>query len=184
MRNPKSQPTRSTANQLEALQLTFSLPSRHHHFKLTMSDAGSNAGLDEAAIARKQQLAVDLARAKDAGWNNPIPFNYETVVGGEVVPDETRDNASWLADAATYVWDDDFGDVGEANPDLEKMLFEDQNVQRVGHSIKALSFEVDTAGPEKVAPVRNVRRPNSCMHFTAHLSSSRTLVFTRSCSIM
>ncbi|KAH7078513.1 P-loop containing nucleoside triphosphate hydrolase protein [Paraphoma chrysanthemicola] len=121
-----------------------------------MSDAGSNAGLDEAAIARKQKQAEDLARAKEAGWNNPIPFKYDTVVAGEAaVPDETRDSAPWLSDAAVYQWDDEFGDVGDRNPDLEKMLFENDDLQRVGQNIKALSFEVAVEGPEKVQPVRN-----------------------------
>jgi ATP-dependent RNA helicase DDX3X len=123
-----------------------------------MSDAGSNAGLDEAALDRKQQLVEDLSRAKDAGWNNPIPFNYETVVGGEAAPDETRDSAAWLSDAAVYAWDDEFGDVGEPNPELEKMLFADEHLQRAGGAIKALTFEVNTEGPVKVQPVRDVSR--------------------------
>jgi ATP-dependent RNA helicase DDX3X len=121
-----------------------------------MSDAGSNAALDEAALARKQQAAEDLSRAKEAGWTNPIPFNYETVVGGEAAPDQTRDSAPWLSDAAIYAWDDEFGDVGEPNPELEKMLFADEHLQRAGGAIKALSFEVNTEGPVKVQPVRDV----------------------------
>lgn len=93
-----------------------------------MSDAGETRARpappplsEEAVAARKEQLNKDLARAKDAGWNNPIPFNYESVVGGEAAPDETRDSAAWLSDAAIYQWDDEFGDVGEPNPELEKM---------------------------------------------------------------
>ncbi|KAL1611307.1 hypothetical protein SLS59_000025 [Nothophoma quercina] len=109
---------------------------------------------EEAAAARKEQLAQDLARAKDAGWNNPIPFNYETVTGGEAPKDETRDNAAWLSDAVIYQWDDEFGDVGEPNPELEKMLFHDENLQRAGGSIKALTYEVTVEGPEKILPVR------------------------------
>ena len=121
-----------------------------------MSDAGSNAGLDDAAIARKAKQAEDLARAKAAGWTNPIPFNYDTVVGSEAAPDETRNSAAWLSDAAVYQWDDEFGDVGEPNPDLEQMLFAGEHLQRAGGAIKALSFEVNTEGPEKVQPVRDV----------------------------
>ncbi|KZM19896.1 RNA helicase [Ascochyta rabiei] len=128
-----------------------------------MSDAGEPEArarpappplTEEAAAARKELLAQDLARAKDAGWNNPIPFNYETVIGGEAEPDQTRDGVPWLSDAAIYQWDDEFGDVGEPNPELEKMLFQDENVQRAGNAIKALSYEVTVEGPEKVLPVR------------------------------
>jgi ATP-dependent RNA helicase DDX3X len=125
-----------------------------------MSDACSNAGLDDAAIARKKLQAEDLARAKEAGWNNPIPFKYDTVVGGEAAPDETRETAPWLSDAAVYQWDDEFGDVGERNPDLERMLFEDSDLQRIGKKIDALSFNVDVEGPEKIQPVRSVSSHN------------------------
>jgi len=123
-----------------------------------MSDAGSNAGLDEAAIARKAQMAEDLARAKAAGWTDPIPFNYAPVQDGEAGPDETRDAAVWLSDAAVYAWDDEFGDVGEPNPDLEKMLFSGEHLQRAGGAIKALSFNVTVEGPERIQPTRTVSR--------------------------
>jgi hypothetical protein len=127
-----------------------------------MSDAGSNAGLDEAALARKQQLAENLAIAKAAGWQKPIPFNYDTATGGQVGPDETRDSVAWLSDAAIYAWDDDFGEIGEPNPELEKMLFDDETLQRAGGAIKALSFKVDVeGGDERVPPVREVSLPFS-----------------------
>jgi ATP-dependent RNA helicase DDX3X len=61
-----------------------------------------------------------------------------------------------LSDAAIYEWDDEFGDVGEPNPELEKMLFHDENLQRAGNSIKALSYEVNVEGPVKILPVRDV----------------------------
>ncbi|KAJ4373907.1 hypothetical protein N0V83_002646 [Neocucurbitaria cava] len=121
-----------------------------------MPDAGvPDAGLDAAAAARKEQQAQDLARAKQAGWNDQVAFQYETVVGGQPAVDETRDSAAWLSDAAIYQWDDDFGEVGDANPELEKMLFEGEHLQRVGGAIKALTFEVGVEGPTKVQPVRN-----------------------------
>lgn len=97
-----------------------------------------------------------VAANSDTHRNNPIPFNYETVVGGEPAKDETRQDAQWLSDAAIYQWDDEFGDVGEPHPELEKMLFNDENIQRAGGAIKALSYEVTVEGPEKVHPVREV----------------------------
>jgi ATP-dependent RNA helicase DDX3X len=66
-----------------------------------------------------------------------------------------------LSDAVIYQWDDEFGDVGEPNPELEKILFQDENLQRVGGAIEALSYEVTVEGPEKVHPVREV----SCLTF-------------------
>lgn len=125
-----------------------------------MSDAGAEGGADAAAIARQEQQAQDLARAKDAGWNNPIPFKYDTVDGGTPAKDETRDTAAWLSEAVIYQWDDDFGEIGDPNPELEKMLFEGDHLLRAGAHVKALSFEVHTEGPTKVHPVRNVSCPS------------------------
>jgi ATP-dependent RNA helicase DDX3X len=121
-----------------------------------MSDAGSNAGLDDAAVLRKQSDAENVARAKAAGWNEPIPTGYEAVANGEAAPDDTRDSAVWLSDAAVYQWDDEFGEVGQPNPELEKMLFADENLQRAGERIKALAFNVSVEAPEQVHPVRDV----------------------------
>jgi len=148
-----------------------------------MSDTG-NAPTIDAAEARKAKQAEDLARAKAAGWGDPTPFKYEPVAQeGEEVPDETRDSAVWLSDAAVYAWDDEFGDVGEPNPELEKMLFTGEHLQRAGGAIKALSFEVNTEGPEKIQPVRNVSHsPDSLRKLVLTTDSSRTPAFTLSCS--
>lgn len=102
-----------------------------------MSDAGSNAA--DLSEAVKDQRADDLARAKAAGWADPIPFNYEATAPSGDGPDESRGSAAWLSDAAIYAWDDEFGDVGEPNPELEKVLFADENLQRAGGAIKAVS---------------------------------------------
>ncbi|CAO2657635.1 Nn.00g037610.m01.CDS01 [Neocucurbitaria sp. VM-36] len=121
-----------------------------------MTDADvPDAGLDAAALARQEQLAQDLARVKEAGWTNPDPFQYDTVVGGQPAEDETRNDAAWLSDAVIYQWDDDFGDVGPRNPELEKMLYQHEFLQRAGHAIKALTFDVYTEGPNKPSPVRS-----------------------------
>ena len=126
---------------------------------IKMSNAGNpSADVDHVALARKEQAAKDLVRAKDAGWNNPVPFNYDTVVGGVPNPEETRETAGWLSEAVVYQWDDDFGDVGEPNPDVEKALFFSDHMQRQGTAVKALEFDVTVEGPEKVLPVRNVSR--------------------------
>ncbi|KAF2254582.1 P-loop containing nucleoside triphosphate hydrolase protein [Trematosphaeria pertusa] len=118
-----------------------------------MSDAG--VAVDDATAARAKQLAEDIQKAKDAGWTNPIPFNYETVAGGQPdVRDEGRDSANWLSDAVVYEWDDDFGEVGPPNPELEKVLYENPDMMRAGGAIQALSFQVIVNAKEEVHPVR------------------------------
>lgn len=147
-----------------------------------MSDAGVNVTTDAAAEARKQQQAEDLKRAKDAGWNDPTPFKYEATANGETVEPDNRDSAAWLSDAAIYQWDDDFGEVGEPNPELEKQLFADENIQRRGGSLNALTFEVSLEGPLKVQPVREVRtRVAPIMLHCLTRCSSTMPAFTPSC---
>lgn len=116
------------------------------------ADAGTVPGPDAATVARQELEAQALARAKEAGWTNDI----NDPAGPEPTEDETRKDAIWLSDAAVYQWDDEFGEVGEPNPELEKQLFEGDHLARVGAHIKALSFDVVVEGPTKVHPVREV----------------------------
>ena len=163
-----SPPRRSTLTQLsqhpyftDKLLLYCSYPNVPTLLFLhsTMSDAGAGPAVDPAA-ARKEQQAQDLAKAKAAGWADPVPFEYGNTTGEDSAEDETRENVPWLSDAAIYQWDDDFGDVGDPNPELEKMLFSNEYQQRAGNAINALSFEVSVEGPEKLMPVRNVSDPD------------------------
>jgi ATP-dependent RNA helicase DDX3X len=125
-----------------------------------MSDiaAPTNGVTDEDKMALKdKELQENLAKLKEAGWTNPIPFNYETVKGGAVADDDTRDEVPWLANAAIYEWNDDFGDVAPPNPELEKILYQDEYRVMVGKKIEAFTFHVDVFGKETIHPVREVR---------------------------
>ena len=154
-----------------------------------MSDAGGtpvvNDASNDAADARAKQLAEDVQKAKDAGWSNPIPFNYEMVAGGEADVLAPVPGAPWLSDAAVYEWQDDFGTVGPRNEDLERELFDDPDMQRAGTGIQALEFEVKVEGKEKLHPVRSVSK--ACLLFYRvrtifnAVSSSTRRVFILSC---
>jgi hypothetical protein len=86
-----------------------------------------------------------------------------------------------LSDAVIYQWDDEFGDVGAPNPELEQMLFEDANLQRAGEAIKALAYEVEVQGPEKIHPIRDVSMYSGTWFGYSLLHSSAKLVSIRSC---
>ncbi|KAF2192525.1 DEAD-domain-containing protein [Zopfia rhizophila CBS 207.26] len=123
-------------------------------------NAANHTASGEAASAlRAKELAENLAKAKEAGWNNPIPFNYESVTGGSGASEAVGEGGvvltTWLSEAAVYQWDDEYGDVGPVNIELERQLFHDEHLMRAGGAIKALSFDVFVEGPEKVAPVRD-----------------------------
>lgn len=49
-------------------------------------------------------------------WNDPTPFDYENLTKPE--------SAEWAGNAARYEWKDEYGDVGPANEELERQLFE------------------------------------------------------------
>ena len=87
---------------------------------------------------------------KEAGWNDPIPFNYDTVTGGTAPVDENRATAPWLSDAAVYEWDDEYGKVGPKNEALEAELFTGEHLTRAGGAIKALSFDVAHEGVVRI----------------------------------
>ena len=44
----------------------------------------------------------------------------------------TADLPLWASGAAKYEWKEEFGDVGPAHPELEKQLFKDQFINRIG----------------------------------------------------
>lgn len=151
------------------------------------TDAGHDAAAALAAAAaadeeKAKQLAEDLQKAKEAGWNEPSAFQYDTVAGGE--SNAAAADIKWLSDAAVYEWNDDFGDVGERNPELERQLFEDPDMQRAGNAIQALEFDVHVEGGQKVSPVRNVSSALFCQiqrRACSRIPSSRMLVFILSC---
>ena len=62
-------------------------------------------------------------RTKEAGWVPRQPFDYS---------DEA---STWAADAQRYEWKDEYGDVGPEDPELEKMLFRDEQKMEVGEHI-------------------------------------------------
>lgn len=129
-----------------------------------MSNAGDLKPVieDAAAAARKKQQEDDLQKVKDAGWSERVALDYDqgTSAGaGDGEARETHDGPTWLSDAAVYAWDDEYGEVGEKNPELEKILFGDPNLPTIGHNIKALSFDVTVSGGaenERVHPIRTV----------------------------
>ncbi|KAF2000693.1 DEAD-domain-containing protein [Amniculicola lignicola CBS 123094] len=133
-----------------------------------MSDAGSagfaahgvpaDTAADDAAAARAKELADNLAKHKEAGWNDPIPFNYDSVMGGTQGAGSHSD-VKWLADAAVYEWDDEYGDVAPRIDELEQVLFHDEHRMRAGGAIKAYTFEIELNqfGGSKIQPVREFK---------------------------
>lgn len=128
--------------------------------------SSADAAVNTALEARKAAMEAALARAKEAGWTDRMAFEHPTVTGAETDEPDTRGDPSWLSDATVYEFNDDEGDVGPPNPELEKMLFGTENGQSAGGAIEALAFDVTVESTNKIHPVRNVCSANSfpCLH--------------------
>ncbi|KAK6435407.1 hypothetical protein LTR95_008403 [Oleoguttula sp. CCFEE 5521] len=87
-------------------------------------------------------------KAAEAGWGDKIPVDYETYNqrGG--------DFADYMGKGAVYEWSDDFGDVAPELPELEQHLFGGEFRTRRGGNYKALEMQVNTEGPNALAPAR------------------------------
>jgi ATP-dependent RNA helicase DDX3X len=118
-----------------------------------VTDSGANG---DGLTQKQKELAETLAALKDKGWENPIPFNYPTVPSGAAPEDVGRDDAPWLGNAAVYEWNDEYGEIGPEDKQLEEVLFHGEYAMKAGNRIKALDFDVGVFGPEKVPPFRSV----------------------------
>lgn len=134
-----------------------------------MSDLGTPTNGDtNGGVPAHKDLAETLAKVREKGWNNPVPFRYETVGSGATPNDDRPSDQAWLGNAAVYEWDDDFGEVGPRNEKLEEMLYRGNNIMRVGNHLATYQCEVATSGAEgRVAPVREVRS-HLILHIRLH----------------
>lgn len=94
---------------------------------------------DTAELSGALKDATDPATlARQKGWSEPEQYDYskyQTAVPVLEKPAEDADQAApaeWAANAAKYEWNEEFGDVGPPNPELEQMLFRNEYVNRVG----------------------------------------------------
>ena len=104
-----------------------------------------DGAIDEVAAAALKD------RAKDAGWVDTIPVDYN-------IQQTNRDDGQghYLAHSAVYEWADDYGDVGPEVPALEEQLFGGDFRVRQGDHMSNLQFQVSVEGPEKLQPARSV----------------------------
>lgn len=92
-----------------------------------VSNRKSNMNSEAAAVAREK------------GWVEPQGYDYAkyNAAAPQQKPAEASDAVNsdepeWAANAAKYEWSEEFGDVGPPNPELEKMLFHNEFINRVG----------------------------------------------------
>lgn len=82
----------------------------------------------------------DVQRVRDAGWVEPLKYDYDTYNAGPTTKEErdaaaaegTQDLPAWAANAAKYEWSDEYGDVAPAFKILEDELFNNEHINRTG----------------------------------------------------
>ncbi|KAF7156458.1 hypothetical protein CNMCM5623_010128 [Aspergillus felis] len=106
----------------------------------------------------KNVEASNLAREK--GWVPPEQYDYAKYnTGPAEKPEEVTEQSEipeWAAKAAKYEWNDEFGDVGPPNKELEDMLFRNEFINRTGLKIGNLQkIDVIAESRERPNPVKN-----------------------------
>ena len=107
-----------------------------------MSHNGDDKVLSDVTnkLANVQLNEAALVRVKEANWGTPQGYDYVKYSAGPhdksvpaLQPDQPDgDASSWAANAAKYEWNDDFGDVGPEDKDLEAILFGDEHKMEQG----------------------------------------------------
>ena len=115
------------------------------------SAAGGGWGAPETTATTSSTPFDGAATGKtpqEHGWTTKIKYDYDTynkstkelsdaqgaISGGDEVDDAVGGvkPGDWASNAATYEWEDEFGDVGPRFPELEKQLFGSDNHVRRG----------------------------------------------------
>ncbi|KAJ5114800.1 hypothetical protein NUU61_000559 [Penicillium alfredii] len=110
-----------------------------------LQQVSSNVDTDEKPLDPAESARL----ARERGWAEPIPYDYQSY--------GNKDARDWAGIAARYEWQDEYGDVGPRNPDLEQQLFHHEYITRVGHKLAELNaYEVKAEVPEgrdRVKPI-------------------------------
>ncbi|KAL4873589.1 hypothetical protein BDV12DRAFT_160318 [Aspergillus spectabilis] len=102
------------------------------------------------------------AIAREKGWVAPEGYDYEKYTvgppGEKPAEDLEQGEAApqWAASAAKYEWNDEYGDVGPENSQLEEQLFRSEYINRTGLKIGNLrNVEVIAESRERPSPIKN-----------------------------
>ncbi|KAJ5124158.1 DEAD/DEAH box RNA helicase [Penicillium bovifimosum] len=88
---------------------------------------------------------IEVARNK--GWTERVPYAYADL-------SNNKDHRDWASVATRYEWNDDYGEIGPAVPELEKQLFGSDHVGRAGDKIDELnSYKVNIESPNEIVAV-------------------------------
>ncbi|CAL3968100.1 unnamed protein product [Diplocarpon coronariae] len=98
-----------------------------------------------------KQLADAQASAGEGAPGVAPGLGIEEAVGGLHI-------GEWASNAATYTWDEDFGDIGPRHPQLEAMLFGAENHVRSGINFSSIAnIDVVQEGAIRIKPIKQFK---------------------------
>lgn len=84
-------------------------------------DNGVQTSGDAQTLGDSEKSALN---PRQHGWTEPTPFSYDSF--------QNKEFTDWAGMAARYEWNDEYGDVGPRNEELEKQLFNQEFMPRAG----------------------------------------------------
>jgi ATP-dependent RNA helicase DDX3X len=104
----------------------------------TFETSEMSEAIDEAANSNGRMNAEAAAVAREKGWIEPEKYDYDKYSAPNRVENPSGEgeavveDVEWASSAAKYEWNDEFGDIGPADHQLECMLFHSDLISRVG----------------------------------------------------
>lgn len=94
-------------------------------------------GYDYSRYARQDRHAPNGADGADGAVAEGHGSTAGSAVGDGEIPTDSppADLPQWASGEARYEWNDEYGDVGPAFPELEKILFGDEDHVRAGSAL-------------------------------------------------
>ena len=103
---------------------------------ISMSTSGDDHALADVTSqmvnAQINTNEESAKRARDGGWAPPTEFNYSAYNASTKEERAAVGEPAWASNATKYEWNDEYGDIGPPHPELEKMLFSNENQMKKG----------------------------------------------------
>jgi ATP-dependent RNA helicase DDX3X len=103
-----------------------------------MAEALPTAKPSSEILVTQNTVAALKKNPQEAGWVEKQPYDYDTYnksskeLLDEGVAPGGLGAQDWASNAAKYEWDEEYGDVGPAFPELEAQLFGGEFRMRTG----------------------------------------------------
>ena len=107
-----------------------------------------------------------------AGWAEPIPFSYDNY--------QNKEFTDWAGMGARYEWNDEYGDVGPRNEELEKQLFNLEFMSRAGvrfdeYDYPSFAIYILRYMEPNLVPISRLKKPGEDEPYSVKVESDLSL---------